>query len=177
MLHESQVLGSETDSRKGIQDGKHPCRRRCENGSVLRHFNPVSLRRITIVWFLRGPVSSFMAAARLAPELMSTHSTRDLMTVDPWDDEGAEILWRHSPVRYADRIRTPTLFIHGDRDFRCCKEEALQMFTALRYHEVDSRLVFFRGEGHGLPVSGRPANRIRRLEEIFAWFAAHLKDR
>ena len=108
---------------------------------------------------------------------MGTYLTKDLMQVDPWDDEGAEILWRHSPVRYADRIHTPTLFIHGDRDFRCCKEEALQMFTALRYHDVESRLVLFRGEGHGLPASGRPANRIRRLEEILAWFDAHLKDR
>ena len=108
---------------------------------------------------------------------MGFYLTKDLMTVDPWDGGGAEKLWHHSPVRYANKVETPTLFIHGDHDFRCGKEEALQMFTALRYHDVKSRLVLFRGEGHGLPSSGRPLNRIRRLEEILVWFKTHLKSR
>ena len=105
---------------------------------------------------------------------MGFYLTKDLMKVDPWEAGGADTLWKHSPVRYADKVQTPTLFIHGDRDFRCGKEEALQMFTALRYHNVESRLVLCKGEGHGLPASGRPSNRIRRLEEIVRWLDRHL---
>jgi len=101
---------------------------------------------------------------------------KEMMMTDPWQEGGADKLWRHSPLRYANQVRTPTLFVHGDRDFRCADVEAFQMFTALRYHGVPSRLVVFRGEGHGLPVYGKPANRIRRLEEIRDWFDRHLKQ-
>ena len=52
--------------------------------------------------------------------------------------------------------------------------EPLQMFTTLRRHGVDSRVVLFMGENHNLSRSGRPKNRITRLEEIAAWFDSHL---
>jgi acylaminoacyl-peptidase len=48
------------------------------------------------------------------------------------------------------------------------------MFTALRYHGVESRLVMFREENHELSRSGKPKHRIRRLEEILGWFDKHL---
>lgn len=97
----------------------------------------------------------------------------DQIAADPWTDY--EKLWEHSPLKYADRVKTPTLFIHSNEDYRCWLPEALQMFSALKYHGVDSRLVMFRGENHELSRSGRPKNRIKRLEEITAWFDRYLK--
>jgi dipeptidyl aminopeptidase/acylaminoacyl peptidase len=100
---------------------------------------------------------------------------KDQMGVTPWEEGGSDKMWWHSPLRYADKAKTPTLFIHSEQDYRCWLPEGIQMFTALRYHGVQSRLVMFREENHELSRSGKPKHRIRRLEEILAWFDKHLK--
>ncbi len=99
----------------------------------------------------------------------------DQIGATPWSDGGGEKLWWHSPLKYADRVKTPTLFIHSEQDYRCSLPEGIQMFTALRYHGVETRLVMFREENHELSRSGKPKHRIRRLEEIVAWLDRHLK--
>lgn len=91
----------------------------------------------------------------------------------PWNN--MDKLWYHSPLKYADKVKTPTLFIHSEEDYRCWLAEGLQMFTALKYHGVESRLCMFRGENHELSRSGKPKHRIRRLTEITNWFEEHLK--
>ncbi|MGB9790179.1 MAG: prolyl oligopeptidase family serine peptidase [Thermotoga caldifontis] len=91
----------------------------------------------------------------------------------PWSD--IEKLWWHSPMRYADRVKTPTLFIHSEEDYRCWLVEGIQMFTSLKYHGVETKLVMFRGENHELSRSGKPLHRLRRLREILDWFEKHLK--
>lgn len=91
----------------------------------------------------------------------------------PWDNH--EKLWWHSPLKYADKVKTPTLFIHSQEDYRCWLPEGLQMFTALKYHGVESRLCMFRGENHELSRSGKPKHRVRRLREITDWFNHYLK--
>jgi dipeptidyl aminopeptidase/acylaminoacyl peptidase len=101
----------------------------------------------------------------------------DQLGTDPWAEGGSDKLWWHSPLRYADRAKTPTLFIHSEQDYRCWLPEGIQMFTALRYHGVEARLVLFREENHELSRSGKPKHRVRRLEEIVAWFDRHLKDK
>ncbi len=91
----------------------------------------------------------------------------------PWND--IDKLWYHSPLKYADKVKTPTLFIHSEEDYRCWLAEGIQMFTALKYHGVEARLCMFRGENHELSRSGKPKHRIRRLTEITNWFESHLK--
>ena len=95
------------------------------------------------------------------------------MQADPWN--GADILWDHSPLKYADKCKTPTLFIHSDEDYRCWMGDAMQMFTALRMHGCPTRLCLFHGENHTLSRSGKPKHRIRRLKEITDWFEKYLK--
>ena len=90
--------------------------------------------------------------------------------------DSREKQWSQSPLRYADRVSTPTLFLHGERDFRCYKIEALAMFTALKLRGVDTRLCLFEGENHELSRSGRPRQRLKRLEEMLAWYNRYLKD-
>lgn len=97
----------------------------------------------------------------------------DQNSATPWND--VDKLWFHSPLKYADKVKTPTLFIHSEEDYRCWLAEGLQMFTALKYHGVEARLCMFRGENHELSRSGKPKHRIRRLTEITNWFESHLK--
>jgi len=96
----------------------------------------------------------------------------DQVGATPWKDYSS--LWDNSPLKYADQVETPTLFIHSDKDYRCWIPEGLQMYTALKYHGVDSRMVVFKNESHGLSRDGRPQGRIRRLKEITDWFDRHL---
>ncbi|WP_350343483.1 S9 family peptidase [Proteinivorax tanatarense] len=97
----------------------------------------------------------------------------DQMAATPWDN--IEKVWFHSPLKYANKVNTPTLFIHSDEDYRCWTPEALQMFTALKYHGVESRLCLFKGENHELSRGGRPQQRVKRLTEITQWFDKYLK--
>lgn len=97
----------------------------------------------------------------------------DQISATPWNDH--DKLWWHSPMRYADKVKTPTLVIHSDEDYRCWVNEGYQMFTSLRYHGVESRMCVFKGENHELSRSGKPKSRIRRLEELTNWFNKYLK--
>ena len=73
-------------------------------------------------------------------------------------------------------MKTPTLFLHSDEDYRCPLEQGMQMFTALQLHDVPTRLVVFKGENHELSRGGKPQARVRRLTEIANWYARWLKD-
>ena len=93
---------------------------------------------------------------------------------DPWSSP--EEMWNRSPLKYADKCVTPTLFIQSDEDYRCWMADAIQMFTALRMHGCPTRLCLFHGENHELSRHGKPKHRVRRLKEITDWFNTYLKQ-
>lgn len=84
--------------------------------------------------------------------------------------ENPKKLWEQSPLRYAKNVKTPTLFIHSDEDYRCPLEQGLQMYAALLDRGVPARMCLFHGENHELSRSGKPLHRLRRLQEITDWF-------
>jgi dipeptidyl aminopeptidase/acylaminoacyl peptidase len=71
------------------------------------------------------------------------------------------------PFFKADRIRTPTLFMGGERDFNVPIIGSEQMYQALRSREVPTQLVVYPGEFHMLT---RPSFIRDRLERDLAWF-------
>ncbi len=87
---------------------------------------------------------------------------------DPWTN--FEKMWDHSPLKYADKAKTPTLFIQSDEDYRCWMGDAIQLLQALLMHGVPAKMCLFHGENHELSRSGKPKGRIGRLHEITAWF-------
>ncbi|MCL2377595.1 MAG: S9 family peptidase [Defluviitaleaceae bacterium] len=101
-----------------------------------------------------------------------TNFVTEQMGGDLWNN--LEGLWRQSPLAYAHKVKTPLLLLHSDKDYRCHYTEAFQMFSALKYHGVDSRICLIRGENHNLSRGGRPRARIKRLEEILSWFSKYL---
>jgi dienelactone hydrolase len=87
------------------------------------------------------------------------------------DDRWAELLGgKDSPIHGAKNVSTPTLFIHGGDDRRCHYTESLNMYSALQYFGTKSKFCLFDGENHGLTVSGRPQSKVRRYNELLAWF-------
>ncbi len=93
----------------------------------------------------------------------------------PLDERAIELFWERSPLKYVANAVTPTLFIHSTEDYRCPFPEAIQLFSALKWKGVDTKICGFKGENHELSRSGKPTHRLRRIEEITAWMDKYLK--
>ena len=91
----------------------------------------------------------------------------------PW--ENYENYWRQSPLKYFGNVKTPTLVIHSEQDLRCDIEQGEQVFVALKILGVETELVRFPEEPHGLSRGGRTDRRIVRLNHIVRWFDRFLK--
>lgn len=161
--------------------------------AVLNQFDYIDVERLGITggsygglltnWII-GQTDRFKAAASLRGiSSWLTHSnTSDIghtylynyWGTDIW--KNGQLLWYRSPLKYADRIKTPALFLHSEEDYRCWLVEAVQIYYALQYFEVPTRLVIFKDESHGLSRSDKPSGRIKRLEEITGWFDRYLKQ-
>ncbi len=99
--------------------------------------------------------------------------TEDQTLADLW--QNPEKAWLHSPLKYTNQVKTPTLFIHSDQDYRCPLEQGIQMYAALLKQGVEAKLTVFKNENHELSRSGKPQARIKRLAEIGSWFGKYLK--
>jgi dipeptidyl aminopeptidase/acylaminoacyl peptidase len=76
------------------------------------------------------------------------------------------------PFFKADRIRTPTLFMGGEKDFNVPIAGSEQMYQALRAEGVDTQLVIYPGQFHGLTI---PSYRKDRLQRYLDWYGKYLK--
>ncbi len=80
-----------------------------------------------------------------------------------------------SPVRYADSVTTPLMFILGEEDLRAPPNQGGEaMFRALKYLHRTTVQVRFPGESHELSRSGKPVHRVERLQHILSWFDKYL---
>ena len=84
-------------------------------------------------------------------------------------------VWDQSPLKYANKAKTPTLFIHSEEDYRCPLVEGMQMFQGIKQAGCTAKMVIFKGENHELSRAGKPRHRVRRLTEITNWFEKYLK--
>jgi len=122
-------------------------------------------------------------AGGLCSDLTSLAGTSDLghamATAEfgglPWQqrDRLAEL----SPLTHVDRVRTPTLILHGAADLRCPLGQALQWFSALREQGVPSRLVLYPEASHLMIISGRPSQRLDYQSRLLDWVEQHADRR
>ena len=101
-----------------------------------------------------------------------TFVRREMGDTLPWKNE--ELYQSKSPIRYVANVRTPTLIIHSEEDYRCPIEQAEQFFSALKYHGIPTELIRFPKENHNLSRSGKPRHREERLKHIVRWFKTYL---
>jgi dipeptidyl aminopeptidase/acylaminoacyl peptidase len=135
------------------------------------------------VWII-GHTDRFKAAVtqRCVSNFVSMWGSSDLNWVfqvvlenkPPYED--LEKYWQHSPIKYIGNAKTPTLVIHSENDLRCPIEQGEQVFVALKYQGVDSEMIRFPEEFHGLSRNGRTDRRIIRLNHIKRWFDQYLKN-
>ena len=133
------------------------------------------------VWII-GHTNRFKAAVaqRCVSNLVSMWGSSDfnwtfqieLNNKPPFQD--LQKFWDHSPIKYIGNAKTPTLVIHNEMDLRCPIEQGEQVFVALKKLGVDTEMVRFPDEFHGLSRNGRTDRRIVRLNHIAGWFNRHL---
>jgi dipeptidyl aminopeptidase/acylaminoacyl peptidase len=89
----------------------------------------------------------------------------------PWKNKA---LWEKIsyPFFNADRIKTPTLFMGGEKDFNVPIAGGEQMYQALKSLGVDTQLVVYPGQFHGLTI---PSYERDRLQRYVNWFNKYLK--
>ncbi|MBP1635044.1 MAG: peptidase family protein [Acidobacteria bacterium] len=76
------------------------------------------------------------------------------------------------PFFHMDRIRTPTLFMCGQLDFNVPIVGVEQMYQGLKSLGVDTQLVIYPGQHHGITT---PSYARDRLERWIAWWGKYLK--
>ena len=85
--------------------------------------------------------------------------------------EDPEDFKARSPITYINQVKTPTMFILGESDFRTPSGAGgEQMFRALKFRKIPTVMVKFPNESHELSRSGSPWHRVERLQHIVGWF-------
>jgi dipeptidyl aminopeptidase/acylaminoacyl peptidase len=133
-------------------------------------------------WII-GQTDRFKAAVtqRSLSNLVSMNGTSDFNwifqfwqgDVAPW--ENVEQYWQQSPMKYVADVVTPTMIIHSESDLRVEIEQGEQLFVALKRLGVDTEMIRFPDESHGLSRAGRTDRRVDRLQHILRWFDLYLK--
>jgi dipeptidyl aminopeptidase/acylaminoacyl peptidase len=128
-----------------------------------------------------GHTTRFKAAVTLRSisNFVSDDGTRDGAYGHADDFQGDifekfDLYWDRSPLKYARNVKTPTLVLHSDNDFRVPIEQGEQWFRALRHFGVPSEIVFFPRENHNLTRTGEPKHLVESLNWQVYWFDRYL---
>ncbi|MDI1243391.1 MAG: S9 family peptidase [bacterium] len=93
----------------------------------------------------------------------------------PWDPKAWETYQKLSyPFLQANKIKTPTLFLGGERDFNVPISGSEQMYQALRSLGIDTQLIIYPNENHGIQ---RPSYVRDRYERYLAWYDKYVKKK
>ncbi|MDN5588062.1 MAG: S9 family peptidase [Brevibacterium sp.] len=149
---------SELDpSRLGVQGGSY--------GGYLTAMITASDHRFRAAIVERGYLDpdSFVGTSDIGRFFTEEYTTRDRQAIA-----------QQSPLANASQVRTPSLVMHSELDFRCPLEQAQQYYAALQRAGVDTELLIFPGENHELSRSGQPRHRRQRFEAMLDWWDQHL---
>lgn len=93
----------------------------------------------------------------------------------PWDHDGAlDRFTRFDPMRHITAARTPTLVIHGERDYRVPYTQGLELYGALKAQGVPAKLVVYPSENHWIL---QRANAIHWFGQMLDWLDRWLRAR
>ncbi len=83
--------------------------------------------------------------------------------------ESEDVYRRCSPITYANRCTTPTLFLQHENDNRCPAEQTEQFFTVLRVNGVPAEMLRFPGTPHSGSVFGPIGHRRAQNDALIEW--------
>jgi dipeptidyl aminopeptidase/acylaminoacyl peptidase len=89
----------------------------------------------------------------------------------PW--EQPEQYWKRSPLSLVGNVKTPTMLLTGEADYRTPIAESEQFYQALKLRKIDTLMVRIPEASHGM--TARPSNLIAKVDNILAWFDRYRK--
>lgn len=89
----------------------------------------------------------------------------------PW--ENTEHYLRRSPISYVANVRTPTMLLTGEEDYRTPIEQSEQFYEALKIRKVPAAMVRIPDASHG--IAAKPSNLVAKVQYILGWFEKHRK--
>jgi dipeptidyl aminopeptidase/acylaminoacyl peptidase len=89
----------------------------------------------------------------------------------PWEEGAQAEYWRRSPLSLVGNVKTPTMLLTGEEDWRTPMWESEQYYTALKLRGVPTALVRVPEIGHALVT--RPSQLVAKTQYILEWFARH----
>ncbi len=113
------------------------------------------------------PVINWMTMALVGD--IAPFVRRHWIREDPWSNPEAYL--KFSPIRYVDKVKTPTLMMVGEEDYRTPTWEAEQFYTALKMLNVDTALIRVPSSPHY--IASRPSRLIAKTDNIMGWFAKY----
>jgi dipeptidyl aminopeptidase/acylaminoacyl peptidase len=87
----------------------------------------------------------------------------------PWDN--VEHYEKRSLLSVVKNVKTPTMVLTGEADYRTPMSDSEQYYQALRMLGVETVLVRVPDEPHGIAV--RPSHHISKILHIISWFDRH----
>jgi dipeptidyl aminopeptidase/acylaminoacyl peptidase len=111
-------------------------------------------------------------------ETMAYYNTEELWFPEwehngpPW--ENPESYAKQSPLSLVKNWKTPTLVVHGARDFRVVETQGMATFTALQRRGVPSRFLYFPEENHWVL---KPQDSKRWHQEVLDWIDRYAKNK
>lgn len=98
-----------------------------------------------------------------------TPFTRQYLQATPWDD--MDIYLKTSPMTNINKAKTPTLIQHGEFDKRVPIPNAYELYRGLQDRGVPSKLVVYKGFGHGI---NKPKERLAATWHNWQWFNKYI---
>ena len=89
----------------------------------------------------------------------------------PWDNP--ESYLERSPISYVGNVKTPTMVLTGEKDYRTPMAESEQFYAGLKLNKVETMLVRIPNANHG--IASKPSNLIAKVNAIIAWFEKYKK--
>lgn len=130
---------------------------------------------VLTLWAIGKEPDKFRAAVALRPvvdwtdQVTTSDSTaffaRHWMGAMPWDKP--DLYFSRSPFSLTGSIKTPTLLITGESDYRTPISQTEQMFGALKLRGVETTMIRLPGAGHGM---GRPSQWLQSVLAPIDWF-------
>jgi dipeptidyl aminopeptidase/acylaminoacyl peptidase len=98
-----------------------------------------------------------------------TPFTREYLKATPWEDKA--IYEKTSPITTINQAHTPTLIQHGELDHRVPIPDAYELYRGLQDNHIPSRLIIYKGFGHGIT---KPKERLAAVWHNWQWFAKYI---
>ena len=90
----------------------------------------------------------------------------------PWEGDNRENWERISPFNRVEHIETPTLIMGGEQDWNVPILNSEQLYQALRRRGIETQLVVYPDQGHGIRV---PTYQVDRYERYLDWYNDHVR--